>query len=148
MGKYAEAAVVRAKSINGRLKMKIEEIKKAIQSALSPDLLKPYWRDQQKATGNLLTGHCYAATEACYHLLGGKSNELKPHILTNKTFPEGLKKGETHWFLKSDDAVLDPTEKQFTMPVPYEKGRRQAFLTKSPSKRARIIMGRVKSEGE
>ena len=121
-----------------------DKIKESVQRVLSPDLLKPYWRKQQEKTGNKFTGHCYAATEACFHLLGGYNGKFKSYILTHKSFPEELKEGETHWFLKSDDGELvDPTEKQFNHTIPYEKGRRQAFLTKMPSKRAKTIIERI-----
>lgn len=71
---------------------------------------------------------------------------FKPYILTYKTFPEELKEGETHWFLKNNEnVVIDPTQEQFSTSVPHEKGKRQAFLTKHPSKRAKIIMERVEN---
>ena len=41
-----------------------------IQRVLSPDLLKPQFRKQGE---HPLYGHCYAASEALYHLLGGKN---------------------------------------------------------------------------
>ena len=123
--------------------MKYDDIKKAVQVMLTPDLLKPYWRKVQAEKENKLIGHCYVAAEACYHILGGKGGSFNAYTLNNKTFPEGLKKGEVHWFLRKGEIILDPTKEQFNIPVPYNKARRQAFLTKKPSKRAATVIKKV-----
>jgi hypothetical protein len=103
-----------------------------VREVLSDDLLKPEYRrlTNRKPT----TGHCYAASEALYHLLG-------PAGFT----PQNIRhEGASHWYLKADDgAILDPTADQFDTPVPYEAGRGKGFLTKQPSKRALEIIRRV-----
>jgi hypothetical protein len=38
------------------------------------------------------------------------------------------------------------TARQFETPVPHEQARGTGFLTKLPSKRARILMGRILNE--
>ena len=49
-----------------------------------------------------------------------------------------------HWFLMSPDGeVVDPTAGQFSTPVPYDQARGKGFLTKQPSKRARVVIGRI-----
>ena len=124
--------------------MKHNDIKKIVQSVLTKDLLKPYWRELQDKKGNNLIGHCYVASEACFHLLGGMGGMFKAYTLNHKTFPEGLKKGEVHWFLRKKDFILDPTAEQFNIYIPYNRGKKQAFLTKHPSKRASTVINRVK----
>lgn len=68
--------------------------------------------------------------------------------LNNDTFPEGLpEKDDTHWFLKHEDGrIADPTASQFgDIPIPYENGRGGGFLTAEPSRRARVVMERMKN---
>lgn len=50
-----------------------------------------------------------------------------------------------HWFLKHKSGmILDLSRKQFgNRHVPYEKARGCGFLTKGPSKRARVLMDRM-----
>jgi hypothetical protein len=99
-----------------------------IRAALTPELLKPGFGPK---------GHCYVASEAAYHLLGGKEAGLKPMNLKHE--------GVQHWFLLGPDGVIDLTSDQFETPVPYESARGRGFLTKEPSKRAQIVIDRVKA---
>jgi hypothetical protein len=114
----------------------IEEIQR-IQQVLTPDLLKPQFR---KKGEHPLYGHCYAASEALYHKLGGKNKGYKP--VRGKD-----EKGITHWWLLDKDGnILDPTSEQYTskgLEPPYENGRPAGFLTREPSKRAREILRRI-----
>ena len=118
------------------------EVIKEIHSVLSPDLLKPEYR--KVAGQSPLYGHCYAATEALYHLLGGKSAGLTPQRARDVH-------GVTHWWLKTAAGeILDPTVEQYTFrgeEPPYEKGVGSGFLTREPSKRAREIIRRVEERG-
>ena len=115
-----------------------------IQGVLTPDLLRGQWKS--KASGGV-SGHCYIAAEALYHMLGGKAKGYTPVVLSHRTWPSGLDDGETHWFIVSDDGeILDPTKDQFDTEIPYEVGKRTGFLTKHPSKRASIIIDRVKGK--
>ena len=50
-----------------------EETARLVRSVLSADLLKPKYRTGNLA-GNSAYGHCYAASEACFYLLGGRSS--------------------------------------------------------------------------
>ena len=54
--------------------------------------------------------------------------------------------GEPHWFLMNEYAgeILDPTAAQFRTPVPYEKAKGKGFLTRTPSKRAQIVIERAR----
>jgi len=113
---------------------------KKIQSVLSDDLLSPSWRKIIKSEDNHKTaGHCYAASEALYHILGGKQNGFTPQV--------GRFKHGTHWWLKDKNGnIIDVTADQFyyknTFP-PYKNSKGSGFLTKQPSKRAKIIIERI-----
>lgn len=89
---------------------------------------KPY-----SGSSNSLAGHCYVASEAVFHLFKGT---YYPCFVRHE--------GHPHWFLRSvkDNSVLDVTAGQFSTDVPYTLGVRKGFLTKQPSKRARIVMAR------
>lgn len=105
----------------------------AVRGALSDDLRKPEYRGAK----NCMAGHCYVASEALYHLLGGKEAGWTPHHISHE--------GGPHWFLKNRHSgkVLDATADQFETPVPYRLGRGKGFLTAMPSKRASTVISRV-----
>lgn len=81
-------------------------------------------------------------------MLGGPDSQYLPYVLGNRDWPEVLKKGQTHWFLKSkvSKKIIDPTKEQFgNVIIPYEKGH-QNWMMKYPvggSKRAKILMDRI-----
>ena len=102
-------------------------LRATIVAALSPDLLRPEYR----GSANALTGHCYIATEAYCHLTGAK-----PHFIRHE--------GAPHWYAVLDGAVVDLTAGQFATPPDYSKGRGKGLLTREPSKRARVLMARVR----
>jgi len=105
----------------------MDELIARIQAALSPDLLKPGYEHAHP-----LGGHCYVASEALWHLTG-----CVLHVYRARD-PQGI----THWWLQDGDKIIDPTAAQYTTP-PYEQGRRAGFLTKNPSRRARILMEKL-----
>ena len=82
-------------------------------------------------------GNCYVASEALYHLIGGKAAGWTP--MRMRTW------NDTHWFLRHESGViLDPTMGTLTTGKPdYELGRGCGFLTKQPSKRAVVLMGHI-----
>jgi len=83
-------------------------------------------------------GNCYAASEALYHILGGKKAGWKP-MRFRMTGPD--KKMDTHWFLKhTSGMILDPSVLQFSGTPDYTKGVGSGFLTTRPSKRARKLI--------
>ena len=116
---------------------------KRIKSSLTKDLLNAKW--SAKSTGGL-SGHCYVAAEALWHLLGGREAGWTPHVLNHHLWPEGLDPGETHWFLRNGQRIADPTAEQFDGKIAYDRGKPCGFLTKLPSKRARIVLERVNEE--
>ncbi len=112
----------------------------AIQGSLTDNLLKPEWlvKKTQASPGTIgpYFGHCYHASEALYHLLGGKALGLKPMRLK---MAEG-----SHWYIQTQrGAILDPTALQFLFPPDYTLGKGNGFLTKKPSQRAQIIIDKV-----
>lgn len=85
-------------------------------------------------------GNCYAASEALYHILGGRKSGWKPMRFK---FCGPDKKVDTHWFLKHKtlELILDPSRKQYRgARIPYERGIGGGFLTKGPSKRAQKLI--------
>jgi hypothetical protein len=96
-----------------------------IVGALSPELVKPEFRGEHP-----LSGHCYVASEAFYHLVGGKPMNVRHE-------------GVSHWFILLDDEVVDLTAAQFDTPVDYSKARGCGFLTKQPSKRCQVVLDRI-----
>lgn len=76
-------------------------------------------------------------------MMGGPLSGYQPHVLSNITWPEGLAKGETHWFLKNGSKILDPTKEQFLgQPIPYSLGRSNGMMNhpQGGSKRARKLI--------
>ena len=115
----------------------IQKLRTAIVAELSPDLLKPQYLRMENR--NRFTGHCYVASEALFHLRGGRRSGLIPQVIRHE--------GGVHWYLKreSDGRIFDLTARQFQSPVPYSEGRGCGFLTRKPSKRAQILLRRVKN---
>lgn len=83
-------------------------------------------------------GKCYQASEAYYHLMGGKASGLTPI--------QGVWEGQSHWALRRGccNAVIDLTMEQFNEIPDYTLFRGRGFLTKKPSLKAQSIMDRVK----
>lgn len=118
--------------------MKWSEFKSLIINNLTDDLLRPKFRRMKLALNVPNTfGHCYVASEAAYYLLGGKEEGWKPMQMKHL--------GVSHWFLKHESGyILDLTRNQFKSPLDYSKARGAAFLTKTPSKRAKKLLIRIK----
>ena len=108
------------------------QIVTSVREHLTDDLRKPEFKGHACPTA----GHCYVASEATYHMLGGKAAGYKPMQINHE--------GTNHWFLKHESGkIIDPTADQFKTPVPYDKARGRGFLTKEPSKRAKTLMERT-----
>ncbi len=112
----------------------MNEIINNIQKSLTDDLLKSKYRKTKK---NHLSGHCYVATEALYHLLGDDKVNYIPSTLKIDDI--------THWFLKNKKTgeIIDPTKDQFDYPLDYSGSRNRFFLTNKPSKRTLILLNRI-----
>lgn len=89
-------------------------------------------------------GNCYVATEALFHILGGRRAGWRSMRVTLKE--KRFTNQETHWYLLHRSGVIvDPSKRQFnskgwwTKPD-YSKGIGSGFLTRLPSKRARKLI--------
>lgn len=103
-----------------------------VRSSLSEELRKKAYRDNP----NPVAGHCYIASEAIYHRLGGKGAGWTPQSIQHE--------GGPHWYLKNaNGTIIDPTADQFETPVPYENGKGCGFLTRDPSRRAQVLLDRI-----
>lgn len=90
----------------------------------------------------IFAGQCYAASEALYHLLGGKAAGLTPYCLR---LVDGSGPWKCHWFLvAADGQILDPTREQFEHRPPYELATGKGFLTRHPSGKAQRIIDTIK----
>jgi hypothetical protein len=105
----------------------MDNLVKKVQEALTDDLRRHPW----KGSANPLAGHCYVASEVLFHLIP----ELKPMFIRHE--------GQPHWFLMDGDQVVDPTASQFETPVPYSTAKGKGFLTKQPSRRARLVIEKI-----
>jgi hypothetical protein len=113
------------------------ELMARVQANLTPDLLDPEWAARRPPDAHPFTGHCYVAAEALYHLAGAARSGLSIYRCT-------FDGGKTHWWLRDDGGVIyDPTAAQFGGSPPYHLGRRTGFLSRDPSRRARLLMVRV-----
>jgi len=108
-----------------------------IHDVLTADLIQPRYR----AGAGQFDGYCYCASEAYFHLAGGREAGLQPMQLEWRD--------TSHWWLVNRngrviDLTLGPGEGSGRFP--YERGNRKAFRwTKDgPSKRARTIIERVR----
>lgn len=88
-------------------------------------------------------GNCYAASEALYHILGGKRSGWTPMCVR-------VSSNCCHWFLKhkATGMILDPSRRQFQTrgwhkAPDYSKARGTGYLTKAPSGRARRLIQRL-----
>ena len=112
--------------------MKPELLAAMVVANLDDGLRKKPW----KGHPNPLAGHCYVASEALFHLLGGYGAGWKARTVRHE--------GSNHWFLEHPIlGILDVTAAQYTDPVPYHEARGRGFLTPAPSKRAREVINRV-----
>ena len=103
-----------------------------VRSCLTEELRKKEYR----AHPNPVAGHCYVASEALYHKLGGKSAGWTPQSIRHE--------GGPHWYLKNQDGtVIDPTADQFVTPVPYSQGKGCGFLTRQPSARRQSVLDQL-----
>jgi hypothetical protein len=104
-----------------------------IVAALSDELRRAPWR----GTSNPLAGHCYVASEAAWHAMGGQASGWKPCTMRWE--------GSPHWFLRHQDGrVLDLTAGQFESTPDYSLGKGCGFLTRQPSKRAQVVLSRLR----
>ena len=84
-----------------------------------------------------LKGQCYVMSEVMYHLFGGKNAGWKPMRMTHE--------GVSHWFIQHEmGMIVDLTARQFKTMPDYRKAVGCGFLTKQPSKRAKLYLALLK----
>jgi hypothetical protein len=111
-----------------------------IVARLTPDLLSAEWAASRREGDHPLTGYCYVASEALYHLAGGVNSGLSVYRCP-------LPAGGSHWWLAdSNGRILDPTAEQFSSSPPYSQGTRTFFLSRKPSGRAAKLIAKVRAE--
>jgi len=113
------------------------DLVKLIEGSLSDDLLKPEFLQQERHSKYF--GHCYVASEAYYHLRGGKKKGLTPKRMRHA--------GVMHWWVEDNGKIVDITAAQFVPldfpPIDYARGISCGFLTKKPSRRAQEVIRRT-----
>jgi len=101
----------------------------AVRAVLTAELLKPAYRRAAELSERKFLGHCYVASEALYHLLGGKAKGYRSVSLKKSVAPEF----GPHWWVEGPTGeVLDVTAEQFAAPVPHELGSYQSWITSDP----------------
>jgi hypothetical protein len=128
--------------------VKPDRHKRVVQSVLSDNLIKPEYRvDWDSRAAKRLPrfeGHCYAATEAYWHLKGGERSGL---VVKQRTDDDG----SSHWWLETaDGSIIDLTiadgEERKMKFYPYDEGRDLSFMKprgRAISARAQEIVDRV-----
>jgi hypothetical protein len=86
------------------------------------------------------TDMCYTASEAYYHLSGGKNSGLTPVYM-----PEPVPSNQKHWALRQrDGTIIDLTAAQYGGLQPdYSKAKGCGFMTRHPSKAAQALIDKV-----
>jgi hypothetical protein len=142
------------------------ELKRAIIQSCTPDLLEKKYRDTLSPNDPPETGHCAVASEAFYHIAGGKQagfvpvvcgyaendkGEMKFKADIHPALQKGWKKC-THWWIRGPlngergkGKIFDVTAGQYNAPYPYHNGQNTGFMQpqQKPSKRAQIVIDRV-----
>ncbi|HRI76974.1 MAG TPA: hypothetical protein PLX33_08300 [Alphaproteobacteria bacterium] len=145
------------------------DIKRAIIAALTPELLSAQYRAGLQPGDPVETGHCAVASEAFYHIAGGKAAGFMPVVCGYTVTADGKMHfgaarvkaeretkvdfvRETHWWIRGPKdgkrgagAVFDVTAAQYDAPFPYENGHNTGFMQpqQKPSKRAQVVIDRV-----
>jgi hypothetical protein len=137
--------------MNKKEQKTIKLIRKTFKTPEAKKLLTPYWREQNKNKNVHSVGFCYIATEALFHMLGGKNSGYKPVCIS---FPIDFYVNrpndpviETHWWLVNKEGkILDPTidqiKKDIDIKEMYKNGICKGFQNgyKKPSKRAQKLI--------
>lgn len=142
------------------------ELKRAIIESCTPDLLEKKYREQLSPDDLRETGHCAVASEAFYHIAGGKqagfipvvcgyAEDAKGNMKFKADMQAALQQGwkkQTHWWIRGPEGatrgagkIFDVTAGQYDAPYPYHNGHNTGFMQpqQKPSKRAQIVIDRV-----
>lgn len=81
------------------------------------------------------TRSSYIVSEATYYILGKKA---KPAFIRHE--------GKSHWLLRDKEGnVIDFTASQFNSAPDYSEARGKGLMTKKPSKRAQVLINRLRA---
>lgn len=113
----------------------INKIRLFLEKSEAKKLLKSPYNKMENV--HYQTGHCYVASEVLYHLCGGKE--------VFSSYSGRDHDNATHWWLKHKKTgkIYDVTADQYyfiNKNPPYDVGKPVGFLTRIPSKRAKIII--------
>lgn len=115
----------------------------AVQRSLDVADLKPEWKRKHARGCDAMTGHCFTATNAFFHLTGGYDGPYLPLYVKHE--------GASHWFLVDtrDNTVVDLTASQFRTRPPYDRGRRAGMRANKggdtvPTRAAERLIERVR----
>lgn len=95
-----------------------------------------------------LTGHCYVAAEAVFHLTGGYDQWYVCRLTVDTEHHErDVPARVTHWFLEDRDTgeIVDPTSSQFDFAPEYDRRTRTGFMTSDPSERAQTVLDELEA---
>ena len=153
--------------------MKTQDLIRAVQASLTPDLLSPQERDRLEPGDHATAGHCAIAAEALLYLVRQYRPDLSVKSVCatyreTATGPQPWLKDQhapgdrrTHWYVLGSPKgshytwqILDPTREQYTThgdQPPYYLGRGKGFQGRKckqtgqqlPTKRARILIDRA-----
>ncbi len=160
-------AIQHTRKIRGMSRgLTFHDLRQAIIESLTPDLLEKKYAAQLSPDDPKETGHCAIASEAFYHLAGGKAAGFIPVVCGyaandkgemkfGAERPTAVSKGwraETHWWIRGPKNgirgagnIFDVTAGQYPQAYPYANGHNTGFMQpqQKPSKRAQIIIDRV-----
>lgn len=128
-------------SDTARIRAVVGAVHRALYRPEARALLSTSEAEAVQCGAHPFTGHCYVASEAVYHLLGGKAFGLTPMVLRVP--------GGTHWYLRwdrqrasgrLDRLYVDPTREQFGPLPAWEEGRGCGLQTRQPSTRCLALL--------
>jgi hypothetical protein len=98
---------------------------------MGPKMLNKPW-DKKWSKERPTTGYCYVVSEFVFHYLAPPGCKVMRLYV-----PETDIK---HWFIQwPDETIVDLTMDQFDNVPDYSKAKGAGFLTKEPSKRAKVL---------
>jgi hypothetical protein len=127
-------------------RLKPSKIIAAIRATLGTHLVAKNYLKLRPANATPSWGCCYVASEALYHLWGKANGYTAMRLRYGLDPGNGELTGGMHWFLeqRASGLQVDITADQFRgAPLDYENATPTGFLTKHPSKRAKIIIDAV-----
>mgnify|MGYP001551555841 CR=1 FL=1 len=151
----------------------VNALMRRLERVLTPELLSDdYQVDERYQKLNPTAGHCSAASEALWYMIGSWASPYRKHWAYDTKAArdrqaQGKKRADVdrthHWLqipggeVGRGSAILDPTAEQYTRrrhvdgrevckEPPYAFGVSAGFMTNVPSKRAQVLIDRVAND--